>query len=146
MNRGPGITRPLVRSVNAHKRQRTGKFIGSGDDVLPVWHQSITLSDAELLWTFWNFTEIWIKIDFFSFQENAFKMAFTMCQQCWPQYVKSVESFEARCCYWSTLSLRNRMIEIVLVTQLNVVVFIHLLLLISNLITIITPPISWVNS
>ena len=59
------VSRPLVRSVNAHICQRTGKFIDSGDDVLPVWHQSITLSDAELLSTYWNFTEIWIKIYFF---------------------------------------------------------------------------------
>ena len=115
------------------------------------WRITCLTSIHNLIWCWvivnllkfhWNLNQNW----FFSFQENAFKMAFTMCQPCWPQYVKSVESFEARCCYWSTLSLWNRMIETVLVTQLNVVVFTHLLLLISNLITIITPPISWVNS
>ena len=55
------------------------------DGLLPVWHQAITCTNANLLWIGPNliettFSEIWIKIQIISVDEIHVKMSI----KCWP--------------------------------------------------------------
>ena len=56
-------------------------IISSGIGLLPVWHQAIIWTSADLsIGPFRiNFSEIWIKMQWYSFNESHFNMSSTKC-------------------------------------------------------------------
>ena len=89
----------------------TWVFIGSGNGLLPVWHQAITYTNADLLSNRplrTNFTEIWIKLQNFSWM----KIHLQMPSAKWRPFCFNVLSPDIMGCVVSTPCPRQQSIHI----------------------------------